>query len=199
MRLMIFLLFTLPAISQSSPQAGSEQSMRLGVLLRNCHEQTETTTGYDPSYVRLAYPMGDVPPETGVCADVIIRAFRAVGLDLQVKIHEDMAAHFDAYPKAWGLKRTDKNIDHRRVLNLMKWFERQKKSVPITANGPDYLPGDVVAWRLDNGLPHIGIVSDASSSVRGKPLVIHNIGAGAKQEDVLFSWKIIGHYRFFKP
>jgi len=161
-------------------------------------EQTRQTFEYDPSYAKLDYPNGDVPLERGVCADVIVRAFRNAGTDLQKEVHEDMTRHFSAYPAKWGARKPDKNIDHRRVPNLMTLFERKSKSVPITRNASDYLPGDVVAWELDNHLLHIGLVTDAVTGGTQNYLVVHNIGAGAKLEDVLMGWKIIGHYRMWK-
>lgn len=154
--------------------------------------QVGVTVRYDPAYVRLDYPDGDVPLDRGVCSDVVIRAFRTIGVDLQRAVHEDMRAHFDRYPRAWGLRTTDRNIDHRRVLNLMTFFERRGKSLDLDAA---YAPGDVVAWRLPNGLPHIGIVATATNA-DGVPLVAHNIGAGAQVEDVLHLYRKTGHYRW---
>ncbi len=148
---------------------------------------------YDPSYVRLAYPGGDVPLERGVCADVVIRAFRAIGVDLQVELHEDMRAHFAAYPRNWGLRGPDRNIDHRRVPNLMRYFERRGKRLALDGA---YEPGDVVAWRLPNGLHHIGVVAGERVPDAARHYVVHNIGAGARQEDVLYAFEIIGHYRW---
>jgi uncharacterized protein YijF (DUF1287 family) len=159
--------------------------------------QAGVTTGYDPSYVRLDYPGGDVPKETGVCTDVVVRAFGSIGLDLQKEIHEDMSLAFDAYPKKWGLARADSNIDHRRVPNLMTYLARKGKSVSITGNPDDYRPGDIVTWDLGRGVDHIGVVTDMALTPGGDCLVAHNIGAGAKVEDVLFDWKITGHYRYF--
>lgn len=161
-------------------------------------DQTRYTSNYDASYVKLDYPGGDVARDRGVCADVIVRAFRGAGVDLQKEVHEDMAKHFGSYPGKWGARKPDTNIDHRRVPNLMTFFERRGTSVPITARAADYLPGDVVAWELDNHLLHIGIVSDALDSQAKHYLVVHNIGEGAKVEDVLLSWRIIGHYRMWK-
>ncbi len=163
-------------------------------------EQTTYTTSYDPAYVKLDYPNGDVPKETGVCSDVVVRAFRSAGIDLQKELHEDMARNFVKYPKKWGARKPDKNIDHRRVPNLMTWFARQGKELPITKTDQDYQPGDVVAWELDSGLVHIGLVSKIKvEGVEGSQryAIAHNIGAGARLEDVLFQWKIIGHYRYF--
>jgi uncharacterized protein YijF (DUF1287 family) len=160
--------------------------------------QTQQTFEYDPSYAKLAYPNGDVPLERGVCADVIVRAFRNAGIDLQKEVHEDMARHFSAYPAKWGARKPDSNIDHRRVPNLMTLLERKSKSVPITRKPSDYIPGDVVAWELDSHLLHIGLVTDAVVGGAPNYLVVHNIGAGAKLEDALMAWKIIGHYRMWK-
>ena len=161
-------------------------------------EQTRQTFEYDPSYTKLEYPNGDVPLERGVCADVIVRAFRNAGVDLQKEVHEDMARHFAAYPAKWGARKPDSNIDHRRVPNLMTLFERRARSVPITRKPSDYNPGDVVAWELDNHLLHIGLVTDVVAAGTPNYLVVHNIGAGAKIDDVLMAWKIIGHYRMWK-
>jgi uncharacterized protein YijF (DUF1287 family) len=153
--------------------------------------QVGVTTIYDPAYVHLRYPGGDVPRERGVCSDVVVRAFRGAGVDLQQAVHEDMAAHFSAYPKMWAMRGADANIDHRRVPNLMKFFERRGKALALNA---PYEPGDVVAWRLPNGLYHVGVVSSARGT--SDYLVVHNIGQGTKNEDVLRAWTIIGHYRW---
>ncbi|MDQ2922152.1 MAG: DUF1287 domain-containing protein [Acidobacteriota bacterium] len=160
-------------------------------------EQSKVTTGYDPSWVKIDYPNGDVSSDTGVCSDVVVRAFRKAGIDLQKEVHEDMARAWVAYPKKWGASGTDTNIDHRRVLNLMTYFDRQGKSLPITNDRADYLPGDVVAWDLSDGLEHIGILTNLSSEPDKHYLIVHNIGAGARVEDVLLAWKIVGHYRYF--
>lgn len=162
-------------------------------LIAAAQEQVGVTTEYDPAYVKLAYPNGDVPSKTGVCADVIVRAFRQVGLDLQKELHEDMKLSFAKYPKKWGTKSPDTNIDHRRVPNLMTWFDRKGKTIPLSST--DYQPGDVVAWDLGGGLTHIGLVSDSKADKNYK--IIHNIGAGAQLEDRLFAWKVIGHFRYF--
>lgn len=159
-------------------------------------EQTAYTILYDAAYEKIDYPMGDVPRERGVCTDVIIRAFRRNEIDLQKEVHEDIAANFKAYPQKWNASKPDSNIDHRRVPNLMTYFERQGKSLPVTERAADYLPGDVVTWDVQ-GRPHIGLVTDERASPAPTPLIVHNIGAGARIEDVLFAWKITGHYRFF--
>jgi uncharacterized protein len=150
---------------------------------------------YDPSYVKLAYPMGDVADDRGVCADVVIRAFRAAGVDLQKLVHEDMASAFSVYPKNWGLKRPDTNIDHRRVPNLEKFFSRAGASLPRSENPADFQPGDAVSWRIPGNLPHIGIVSTRKTET-GTPLMVHNIGAGSQLEDVLFAWAHTGWFRY---
>lgn len=166
-------------------------------LLDAAIAQVGVTTSYDPAYVPLAYPGGDVPLDRGVCSDVLIRAFRAVDVDLQVQVHEDMSAHFSKYPRLWGLRRADANIDHRRVPNLETWFNRRGKALPLRGDASDFLPGDVVSWRLDNGLPHVGLVLRQRSADGARPLVIHNIGVGTQVEDVLLQWKINGHFRYF--
>lgn len=151
---------------------------------------------YDPSYFKLTYPNGDVPANKGVCTDVVIRAYRKLGIDLQKLVHEDMQANFSKYPKNWGLKHTDKNIDHRRVPNLMTFYTRKGASKPITSNSADYLPGDIVCWNLGGGITHIGLVVNKKSSDGKRNLIVHNIGSGQNLEDCLFNFRIIGHYRF---
>lgn len=167
-----------------------------GNIVVAARERTQHDVRYDPKYVVLTYPGGDVPADTGVCTDVIIRTYReALGFDFQQAVHEDMKRNFSAYPKSWGLKRADKNIDHRRVPNLETFLKRQGAELPITKNAEDYLPGDIVSWRLGGRLPHIGIISDKKSDW-GTPLVIHNIGQGPVEDDLLFNTDINGHYRF---
>ena len=161
-------------------------------------ERTAHHVIYDAAYVRLAYPMGDVAPDRGVCADVVVRALRALEIDLQQLVHEDMRAAFSEYPKFWGLARADSNIDHRRVPNLETFLTRRGARLPPSKNPSDYLPGDIVAWKLrgDAGwLAHIGIVTDRIGPT-GRPMVVHNIGAGPKLEDVLFDWPMTGRYRY---
>lgn len=164
--------------------------------ISDARAQIGVTTSYDPAYRKIGYPNGDVPIDTGVCADVIVRALRKQNADLQQLVHEDMRANFSAYPKIWGLSKPDKNIDHRRVPNLCTYFKRAGKSVPITANTADYKPGDIVAWNLrpKGSLPHIGIVSDKRTP-DGAPLIIHNIGSGTREENILFVHKITSHFR----
>lgn len=159
-------------------------------------EQVGVTTIYDPAYIQLAYPNGDVPKERGVCTDVVIRTFRrAHGMDLQKLVHEDMKTNFGHYPKIWGLKKTDRNIDHRRVPNLRVWFTRQGWSRPVKQDAAEFLPGDIVTCTVPPNLPHVMIVSDQRSEDGGRPLVIHNIGAGAQEEDRLFAFPLTGHFR----
>jgi len=156
-------------------------------------DQVGVTTHYAPGYTRIPYPMGDIQLESGVCSDVIIRAFRSIRVDLQKNVHEDMKNHFHVYPNIWGMKKPDSNIDHRRVPNLMKYFQRQGKEMPLHS---EYKPGDIVAWRLKNGLHHIGIVSLKKVPHQTRYYIVHNIGAGAQEEDVLYSYTVIGHYRW---
>jgi uncharacterized protein YijF (DUF1287 family) len=162
-------------------------------VARAAEAQVGVTLRYDPSYTKLAFPGGDVPLERGVCSDVVIRSFRRAGIDLQVEVNRDMRRSFTSYPRMWGLRAPDANIDHRRVPNLMTFFARKGKSVPIAGA---YEPGDVVAWRLAGGLHHIGVISTRKASPRGDYLVVHNIGQGARNEDVLRAYTIIGHYRW---
>ncbi len=159
---------------------------------------TKVKVTYDPRYFSIPYPNGDVPADKGVCTDVVIRAYRILGIDLQKEVHDDMKANFSKYPKKWGLKRTDTNIDHRRVLNLMTFFSRHGKVKPTTNNTDDYIPGDIVSWDLGGGITHIGIVINKKSSDGKRYLIVHNIGAGQVMEDCLFSFKIIGHYSYQK-
>lgn len=165
-------------------------------IVNAAHKRTAATVRYDPKYVSLTYPGGDVPADTGVCTDVIIRTYRtAFDFDFQKAVHEDMRANFSSYPQHWGLKRADKNIDHRRVPNLERYLKRQGAAVKITKQAEDYEPGDIVSWRLGGFLPHIGIVSD-NKAEDGTPLIIHNIGSGPVEENMLFATDINGHFRF---
>jgi uncharacterized protein YijF (DUF1287 family) len=172
-------------------------SPQLKQLIDGAVAQAGVTTGYDASYVKIDYPAGDVATDTGVCSDVVVRAFRKAGVDQQKQVHEDIARAWSEYPKKWAANGPDTNIDHRRVLNLMTYFTRQSKSLPISSSRDDYLPGDVVAWDLGGGQDHIGIVTNMWSETEKRCLVVHNIGAGARIEDVLFAWTIKGHYRYF--
>ena len=157
---------------------------------------TKQIVRYDPAYFQINYPNGDVPKDRGVCTDVVIRAYRKLGIDLQKEVHVDIKANFSKYQKKWGLNKPDKNIDHRRVLNLMPFFARHGTTKPITSIATDYIPGDIVCWDLGNSLTHIGIVVKKKSANGQRHLIVHNIGAGQVLEDCLFSFKIIGHFRF---
>ena len=189
---------TLFSATSQKPTQTDAASTEIKKLLESAVEQTNLTKSYDPAYVVIPYPNGDVPIEKGVCTDVVIRAFRRAGVDLQKEVHEDMAKNFSLYPNKWGLKSSDSNIDHRRVPNLQTFFTRRGKSLTITNRGEDYKPGDVVAWDLDGkGMTHIGLVSNVYNETTKRYLIIHNIGGGAQTEDRVFDWKIIGHYRYF--
>jgi hypothetical protein len=157
---------------------------------------THQSVTYDPSYFSMDYPNGDVPADKGVCTDVIIRAYRKVGIDLQKEVHEDMKENFDQYPGLWGLTRPDSNIDHRRVPNLMTFFSRHGSVKKMSGNASDYQPGDIVCWNLGGGTTHIGMVSNLRSEDGMRYLIIHNIGAGQVTEDILFDYRIIGHYTY---
>jgi uncharacterized protein YijF (DUF1287 family) len=152
---------------------------------------------YTPDYVSLKYPNGDVPAKTGVCSDVVIRAYRKLGIDLQKEVHEDMKANFSKYPTKWGLKKTDTNIDHRRVPNLEVFFERKGKKLVVSNNPNDYKTGEIVTWMINGKLPHIGIVTH-KKSIDGNPIIVHNVGGGQVLEDCLFSWEIVGHFKYNK-
>jgi uncharacterized protein len=164
-------------------------------LVAAARSQVGVTVSYDGTYRRLDFPGGDVDPSTGVCTDVAIRALRKLDIDLQQRVNSDMRASFNAYPKKWGLTKPDPNIDHRRVPNLETYFSRRGYALPVTTNPNDYLPGDIVTMKLP--LDHLGIVSDRTSE-EGIPLVIHNVGSGTKEENVLFAWKLVGHFRVVK-
>jgi len=159
---------------------------------------TKQNVRYDPAYFRIAYPNGDVPADRGVCTDVVIRAYRKMGVDLQREVHEDMRANFASYPKNWGLKAPDRNIDHRRVPNLMTYFLRYGTALPPTTVASNYLPGDIVCWNLGGGTTHIGIVSAKLTPDGSRHMIVHNIGAGQVLEDCLFNHGVIGHFRYGK-
>lgn len=167
-------------------------------LITAAIERTKQNVVYDGSYMKIAYPMGDVPGNTGVCTDLVIRSYRGIGIDLQQAVHEDMKRSFSSYPKNWGLKRTDTNIDHRRVPNLKTFFKRKGAALPVSKNPADYKPGNLVTWNLPGNLPHIGIVTHKKSFDGKRPLIVHNIGQGPVLEDMLFDYPITGHYRYFK-
>ena len=181
--LMMSLVINMQALAVKSQQ-----------IVLDARQQIGQTLYYDPAYTTLKYPMGDVPMIKGVCTDVIIRALRLQGVDLQKLIHEDMKKNFAVYPKKWGLKSTDRNIDHRRVPNIMTYFQRQGYEI----KDKNYKAGDIVTWDLGKGLVHIGIISNQKSLVNSTPLVIHNIGSGTQENNILFDYKITGHYRIAK-
>jgi uncharacterized protein YijF (DUF1287 family) len=183
-RIVVSLALALPLLAQPAAPR----------VIEGAKKQVGKTLSYDSAYRRLDYPGGDVPLATGVCTDVIIRAYRHAGVDLQVLVHEDMKRNFNAYPRNWGLRKPDPNIDHRRVPNLATFFRRKGAALPVTRKARDYKPGDVVTWKLSSGVPHIGLVSDVRKGERF--LVVHNIGSGAQIEDVLFAYELTGHYRF---
>ena len=167
-------------------------------LVQAALERTKDNVTYDGRYLAIPYPNGDVPPNIGVCTDVIIRSYRVLGFDLQQLVHEDMKANFSVYPseRIWGLTRPDTNIDHRRVPNLQAFFSRHGQKLNVTNDPKDYSPGDLVTWKLGGRLPHIGIVTDQIDSETGHPLIVHNIGAGPSLDNMLFNYPITGHYRF---
>ncbi|GAC1623554.1 MAG: hypothetical protein PVS2B2_26870 [Candidatus Acidiferrum sp.] len=195
------IFFTCAVAGQSVPQDPSARKAFLQRLSLAAIERTHHAVRYEPAYVRIPYPGGDVPSNTGVCTDEIIRSYRVLGVDLQKEVHEDMSQHFDLYPRRWHwlLGHTDPNIDHRRVPNLMIFFDRKGESLPLSTHLEDYGPGDLVTWDLGGGVPHIGIVVDKKSLSSGRFMLVHNIGKGPQMEDVLFNWKITGHFRYFGP
>lgn len=188
MRIIVFLLFSIQLHSQNT---STKISLADAAFLL-----TKDKVIYDPAYVVLKYPMGDVPANKGVCTDLVIRAYRKLGIDLQKLVHEDMSRNFSLYPKKWGRKKADKNIDHRRVYNLMKFFERFGTVKKISNEAKEYHPGDIVCWLLGGKLSHIGIVSSIKSDDGLRYHIVHNIGSGQVLEDMLFDYEIIGHYSY---
>ncbi len=196
------LSLSAPSIfAQANVASRASQQAFLQRLVTAAEERPTHSVRYDPAYVRIPYPGGDVPANTGVCTDEIIRIYRAVGIDLQKEVHEDMQANFWDYPNhlRWMTVRTDTNIDHRRVPNLMVFFSRKGEKLFTTTLAADYAPGDLVTWDLGGDVPHIGIVVSKKSPQTGRYMIVHNIGHGPKMEDVLFQWRITGHYRYFGP
>ncbi len=190
------LQFVLLLIAAVSTTSFAETIITIDKLVEAAKERTRSEVVYDGAYLAIDYPMGDVPANVGVCTDVLIRSYRQLGIDLQELVHQDMKSNFNSYPANWGLKRPDTNIDHRRVPNLEAFFERHGVTLSLSKNAEDYQPGDIVSWRLDGNLPHIGIVSDVKDSQSGRYKIVHNIGAGPKLDDMLFDYRIVGHYRF---
>lgn len=184
-----------------SPHLFAESTEKSRALIAAAIEQTQQSVTYNGAYFKIAYPMGDVPARYGVCTDVIIRAYRQLGIDLQQKVHEDMRSNFSLYPakRNWGQLKTDTNIDHRRVPNLQTFFTRHGKKLPVSHQANDYEAGDLVTWMLGGKLPHIGLVTDRLSADGQRRLIVHNIGAGSQLEDVLFAYPITGHYRYALP
>lgn len=197
---LLFAIVALAAPQATVPNANSRQIF-LQKLVAAAIERTHHVVRYDPSYVRIPYPDGHVPEHTGVCTDEVIRAYRALGIDLQMQVHEDMVQNFSRYPNSWNSSSSgpDSNIDHRRVPNLMVFFLRKGQSLPVSHRIDDYSPGDLVTWDLGGNVPHIEIVVDRKNQQTGRYMLVHNIGQGPKMEDVLFNWKITGHYRYFGP
>lgn len=182
-----------PIVPRSAEPPGFSRRLSAAAL-----EQTKHKVRYDPAYVKIGYPNGDVPHDTGVCTDVVIRSYRTLGIDLQKDVHEDMKAYFYLYPKRWrwGLNGPDPNIDHRRVPNLRIFFQRKGDNLAVTSDFADYVPGDLVTWSVE-GRPHIGIIVNRKKSGAGRYMVVHNIGRGNELEDMLFKYPITGHYRYY--
>jgi len=191
MKTLFFIFISLASINVIADDFESD-------FIKAAFERTTHHVVYNGAYRSIAYPNGDVPDNIGVCTDVVIRSYRAIGTDLQKLVHEDMKANFQQYPskRIWGLNKTDSNIDHRRVPNLQTFFKRHGKQLIITRDPKDYKSGDLVTWMISGNLPHIGIVTDRINEITGNPYIIHNIGLGPKKEDMLFDYKITGHYRF---
>lgn len=190
LRLLAILVLFAPVAASAEPL-----SPITAKVIDSAVKQVGVTLIYDAAYSSIPFPGGDVPMMRGVCTDVIVRAYRGVGIDLQVLVNQDMRKAFSVYPRKWGLSKPDPNIDHRRVPNLMTFFNRHGTSLPVTNNADDYKPGDIVTWNLPDGRPHIGLVSNKAGAER-HPLIVHNIGLGAQLEDMLFTYTITGHYRY---
>jgi uncharacterized protein YijF (DUF1287 family) len=188
--LVLLLVCGMPVFAQSPADDFATR------LVAAAMERLEHEITYDGSYRRIGYPNGDVPEHIGVCTDLVVRSYRALGIDLQQAVHEDMKAVFSAYPAIWGLSAPDSNIDHRRVPNLQVFFARHGTSLGGSAEAADYRPGDLVTWMLPGNIPHIGIVAARRSTDGRRPLIVHNIGAGPALEDILFEFPITGHYRY---
>ena len=180
------ILLSLSSYSQSFNEKLSKAAIEL----------TKQEVTYDPSYFSIPYPNGDIPSDKGVCTDVVIRAYRSLGIDLQKEVHEDMKSNFSIYPTIWGLNSTDRNIDHRRVPNLMKFFERKGVKMSLSTKAEDYQPGDIVCWNLGGAITHIGLVVDKKSFDGKRHMIVHNIGGGQVLQDCLFDYRIIGHFQY---
>lgn len=177
-------------------QASDQPGERLAAAALT-HSMEEVT--YDPAYYMIDYPGGDVPPNKGVAADVVVRCYRQLGIDLQQEVHEDMAKHFRLYPQLWSAPGPDTNIDHRRVPNLQRYFMRHGESLSTSRSPEGYLPGDIVVWAIANAETHIGIVVPGPGDHANEPWIVHNMGAGVAWENVLFDFQILGHYRYPTP
>lgn len=188
------ILITILLLLSAAVYGQSEEDIFAEGLAGAALKLTEQEVIYDPGYYAIEYPNGDIPSGRGVCTDVVIRAYRAMDIDLQQEVHEDMVANFELYPPIWGLSRSDPNIDHRRVPNLMKYFERHGREKARSGNAGDYVPGDIVCWNLGGAVTHIGIIVSSRSPDGSRPMVVHNIGSGQVLEDCLFDYRIIGHY-----
>ena len=203
--LLIFFVFSLTAcqeqVASADHKTASASKKKLTPARKSISDAAVSIINpnilYDPAYFKIKYPMGDVPADRGVCTDVVIRTYRKLGIDLQKRVYLDMKKHFGLYPKRWGMKHTDTNIDHRRVPNLMTFFGRKGKKLPITQNAKDYKAGDIIVWDLGGGILHIGVIVDLKSPDAQRNMVVHNIGNGQIAEDVIFDWKIIGHYFYY--
>jgi len=193
--LFVFVAVGLTAVLAQPPSPTRGGKSYVDTLVAAAIQQTRQQVTYDGSYRVIPYPNGDVPANIGVCTDVVIRAYRAVGIDLQRLVHEDMRSAFSSYPNLWGLKRPDRNIDHRRVPNLQTFFGRRNATLPRSRNSADYEAGDLVTWMLPGNLPHIGVVS-STRAASGRLMLVHNIGRGPQLEDVLFDYDVTGHYRY---
>jgi hypothetical protein len=178
----------------SSPSAPAFDREVHNALAAAAEMRAAEPTRYDPSYRPLAFPGGDVPADTGVCTDLVVRALRDVGIDLQARVHADMASAFADYPQLWGVSEADPSIDHRRVPNLMVYLARHGRVLPISTDGADYRPGEIITWHLGLGTTHIGIVSRGRDPVTGRPLIAHHVGGQPTVDDVLFDWRIIGRF-----
>ena len=191
---MIVVLVFAAATAAAQQPRDSDRAKR---LVDAAMERTTHRVSYDGAYRRIPYPGGDVPDSIGVCTDLVIRCYRVIGIDLQREVHEDMSRHFERYPRIWGLDRPDPSIDHRRVPNLQVFLDRNGTALPISRDPGDFRTGDLVTWVLPGNVPHIGIVAAGRTRDGRRPLIVHNIGAGPKCEDVLFRYEIDGHYRYF--
>ncbi len=185
---------TLSFVTRETPKTFEEKLSDAAVFI------TDSSIEYDPAYFSIKYPNGDIPANKGVCTDVIIRSYRRLGIDLQKEVHEDMKANFSKYPnlKKWSMKKTDTNIDHRRVPNLEIFFERKGTKLSVSENGEEYKTGEIVTWMINGKLPHIGIVTNKKSEDGKRNLIVHNVGGGQNLDDCLFDYKIVGHYKYVK-